>query len=290
MVSEMIKCNSILYAAVIAFLCSLNIANATPSEEKFQTVEKLLTVSSAAQRIAESDNDMAKAKQVSAIELFKQAKMAAYEDDGVRADALLDDATKMMFAATRMIEKNEDSITKDLHDFNSRLISIDALCYAYRNIRDEKGLGDPESSDLYPFVQTRIAHANELKQQSRLKDGRKVLDEAYVAAKVAIEHLRGGETLVRSLKFDTAEDEYNYEVDRNDTHRMLVDILLKEKMQSESNVKNKVDKFMSEANKLRTVADEQASKGEYKAAISTLEQSTNEIVHAIRSAGIYIPG
>lgn len=263
---------------------------AMPSEDKFQKIEKLLTVSSAAQRIEESDNDAAKSKQVSAITLFEQAKTAAHEGDGERADALLDDATKMMFAATRMIVKNRDFIKKNIQDFDTRLASIDALCNAYRSIRKEKGLGDPESSDLYPFVQSRITYAKELKQQSRLKEGRKVLDEAYVAAKVAIEHIRGGETLVRSLKFDTAEEEYHYEVDRNDTHRMLVDMLLKEKMNSGGNIKNMVDKFMDEANKLRTVANKQASKGEYKAAISTLEQSTKEIVRAIRSAGIYIPG
>ena len=286
----MIKSNSKICSVLIVFLCSISIAMAMPSEDKFQKVEKLLTVSSAAHRIEESDNDAAKSKQVSAIALFKQAKTAAHEGDGERADALLDDATKMMFAATRMIVKNRDFINKNIQEFDTRLASIDALCDAYHSIRKEKGLGDPESSDLYPFVQSRIEYAKKLKQQSRLKEGRKVLDEAYVAAKVAIEHLRGGETLVRTLKFDTAEEEYHYEVDRNDTHRMLVDMLLKEKMNSGGNIKNMVDKFMYEANKLRTVADEQASKGEYKAAISTLEQSTKEIVRAIRSAGIYIPG
>lgn len=178
-------CNLRLCAGVIVFLCSLNVVYAMPSEEKFQTVEKLLTLSSAAQRIAESDNDEAKSKRESAMVLFEQAKTAAREDDGERADTLLKDATMMMFTATRMIEKNADSIKKDLHDFDSRLASIDALCVAYRNIRKEKSLGDSESGDLYPFVQARIAHAKELKQQARLKEGRKVLDEAYVAAKVA---------------------------------------------------------------------------------------------------------
>jgi len=278
------------YAVMYVLLCLPINANAMPSEAKFQTVEKLLSVSSAALRIDESNNDEAKRKRESAIILFNQSKTAAQDDDGERADALLDDAMKMMFSATRMIEKNEDIINKDLRDFNTRLESIDALCDAYHNIRKEKGLGDPENSELYPFVQKRISYAKELKQQTRMKEGRKVLDEAYVAAKVAIEHLRGGETLVRSLHFETAKDEYHYEVDRNDTHRMLIDILLKEKMKSGGNVKSMVDKFMLEANNLRATADEQAANGDYKSAVSTLEKSTKEIVRAIRSAGIYIPG
>ena len=261
-----------------------------PAESRFQAVEKLLKISSAAKRIDESDNADAKKKQAKAIELFEQAKTAADDGDGVHADTLLSDATKMMLAATRMIEKSDDSINKDLRDFDMRLVSIDALCVAYRNISEEKGLGDSKESELYPFVQKKLSAAKKLKQQSRLKEGRKVLDEAYVAAKVAIEHLRGGETLVRSLNFETHEDEYHYEIDRNDTHSMLVKILLEDKIKASDQVKKTVDEFMAKAKVLRLKADKQADDGEYEAAISTLELSTKEIVRAIRSAGIYIPG
>ena len=279
---------SILFIVFI-ITSSTGFVHAMPDESRFQAVEKLLTLSSAAKRIDESDNTDAKKKQAKAIELFEQAKTAVDDGDGVGADALLSDATKMMLAATRMIEKSDDSIKKDLRDFDMRLSSIDALCVAYRNISEEKGLGDSKDSELYPFVQKRISDAKKLKQQSRLKEGRKVLDEAYVAAKVAIEHLRGGETLVRSLNFETPEEEYHYEVDRNDTHSMLVKVLLTDKIKASDNVKETVDKFMAKAKDLRLKADGQADNGKYESAISTLEQSTKEIVHAIRGAGIYIP-
>jgi hypothetical protein len=71
---------------------------------------------------------------------------------------------------------------------------------------------------------------------------------------------------------------------------MLVDVLLQEKMKSNGSVQTMVTKFMDKADKLRAQADQQASAGEYETAITTLEQSTKEIVRAIRSAGIYIPG
>jgi len=263
---------------------------AVPTESHFQTVEKLLTISSAAKRIDESDNTDAKKKQAKAIELFEQAKTAAADSNGERAATLLGEATKMMFTATRMIQKSDDSINKELRDFDMRLVSIDALCLAYRNISEEKGLGDSKQSELYPFVQERLSVAKKLKQQSRFKEGRKVLDEAYVAAKVAIEHLRGGETLVHSLNFKTHEDEYHYEIDRNDTHGMLVKILLEEKIKASDQVRKKIDEYMAKAKVLRLKAEKQADDGEYEMAISILEQSTKEIVRAIRSAGIYIPG
>lgn len=275
---------------VIIFMCSVGVANAMPSESRFQTVEKLLTISSAARRIDASDNDPAKTRHDYAKALFEQAKKAVENGHGAQAEALLGEAAKIMFTATRMLAKDSASIEKDLRDFDTRLASIDALCDAYHNIRKEKGLGEPENSELYPFVQKRIYDAKALKQQNRLTEGRKVLDEAYVAAKVAIEHLRGGETLVRSLNFETAEEEYHYEIDRNDTHSMLVKVLLKDKIDTSNRVKTMVDKFMSKAKALRLKADKQAGDGEYEAAINSLEQSTKEIVRAIRSAGIYIPG
>ncbi|MBN4063245.1 hypothetical protein JYT79_00535 [Cardiobacterium sp. AH-315-I02] len=285
----MMKFKLIFTVFIVLFLASSGIVHAAPDEPRFQTLEKLLTISSAAKSIHESDSAAAKKKQADAIELFEQAKTAADEGDDERAKALLDEATKMMFSATRMIQKKGDFREKYLRDFDTRLASIDALCVAYRNIRKEKGLGVPEDGELFPFVQKKLAVAKQLKQQDRLKEGRQVLDEAYVAAKVAIGQLRGGETLVRSLNFETPKDEYHYEIERNDTHRMLVTILLKEKVKASNGVKKTVDKFMAKAKVLRQKADKQAEDGDYEAAISTLEQSTDEIVRAIRSAGVFIP-
>jgi flagellin-specific chaperone FliS len=265
-------------------------SGAAPAESHLQKAEKLLRESTAARRVLDSDNAPAKARYAQALELLQQARDTSARGDQEKLDSLLNEATKIMFDATRMIEKDESFAIKDLRDYDTRLDSILALCKAYENIREEKGLGPAKDSELYPFVHRRLDQAKELKQQNQLKQGRKVLDEAYVAAKVAIEHLRGGETLVRTLEFDTAEDEYNYEVDRNDTHRMLVKMLLQEKMKTSNNIESMVSGFMQKADELRTQADAMAKGGDYKAAISTLEQSTKEIVRAIRSAGIYIPG
>ena len=145
-------------------------------------------------------------------------------------------------------------------------------------------------SELYPFVQKRLKSAKAEEAKGNYTNGREILDEAYVAAKVAIEHVRGGDTLVRSLNFASSKEEYIYETDRNDTHRMLVDVLLKEKMASNTNIKDMVAKHMHAAAKLRQQAEDEAAGGNYEAAVKTLEHSTKEIVRAIRSAGIYIPG
>lgn len=264
--------------------------HAGQTESRLQSVEKLLETSSAAQQIKGSDNQAAKDKHEQAVELFEKAKLAEGKGHEQQAADLLKQATKTMFEATRMIKKDDSFMAKDVRDFDERKASVEALCTAYENIAKEKGIDKATENELHAFVYKRVDQAEALKKEDRVKEGRKMLDEAYVAAKVAIEHLRGGETLVRSLNFASSEEEYHYEVDRNDTHRMLVDVLLKEKMKTNWGIEAMVNKFMESADKLRARADEQASDGEYENAIGTMEQSTKEIVRAIRSAGIYIPG
>jgi hypothetical protein len=284
------KINMKLLTIPLLAVVLVGAVHAGQTESRLQSVEKLLETSSAAQQIKGSDNQAAKDKHEQAVQLFEKAKLVQGEGDEQQASDLLKQATKTMFEATRMIKKDESFMAKDVRDFDERKASVEALCTAYENIAKEKGIDEATENELHVFVYKRVDQAEAMKKENRVKEGRKMLDEAYVAAKVAIEHLRGGETLVRSLNFASSEEEYHYEVDRNDTHRMLVDVLLKEKMKTNWGIEAMVNKFMESADKLRARADEQASDGEYENAIGTMEESTKEIVRAIRSAGIYIPG
>jgi hypothetical protein len=258
--------------------------------DRLQSVEMLVESSSAARKVEESGNAEAMAKRDRARELYEQARKAAEAGKATESEEFLRQATAVMYEAVRIVGKDESLVVKDHRDFESRLESINALCDAYNRINEEKGLPAAESSELYPLVQSKLSQAKALKAEGDVLEGRKLLDEAYVAAKVAIEHLRGGDTLVRSLNFSSKEEEYHYEVDRNDTHRMLVTVLLKEKMRDNESVKDMVAGLLDKADVLRRQAETQASEGSYDTAVDTLELSTKEIVRAIRSAGVYIPG
>jgi hypothetical protein len=265
-------------------------AGESVTPERFQKVEKLLEESSAATRIKEGGNPQAQAKREEAKVLLGKARSAFDAGDPEQADKLLQRATTVMLEAVRMVAPDQSMVDKKYRDFDERLESIEALSAAYARIREEKGLTPASESDLYPIVERKLGQAKALREQGKPEEGRRVLDEAYVAAKVAIEHLRGGDTLVRSLHFATKEEEYRYELDRNDTHHMLVGVLVKEGQQASSGVDKMVQQFMAKAKRLREQAEQQAEKGAYEEAIHTLEQSTKEIFRAIRSAGIYIPG
>jgi hypothetical protein len=135
-------------------------------------------------------------------------------------------------------------------------------------------------------VDAMVKEAVQLRDTGQVDKGRAKLDQAYFMAKVAVQNLREGDTLVRELKFTSKEEEYKYELDRNDTHQMLITVLVDQKGGSDAAIQERV----SAAGKIRKEAEGMAGKGEYDAAIKKLDDSTRELIKAIRAAGIFIPG
>lgn len=179
--------------------------------------------------------------------------------------------------------------SKQRQDFDNRMASVDALLMAQRRIVEEKK-GGAKETQVGDRIGAMMVEAEALAAAGKLEQGREVLDRAYVMVKKDIQGLRGGETLVRSLNFASKEEEYRYEIDRNDTHTMLVDLLLKEKRQSVSGLDEIVSSRIKQAMLLRAMAEAFAAQGDFESGIKKLEESTHEIVHAIRAAGVFIPG
>ena len=255
---------------------------------RLKSVQTLIEKSSGARQIEASGNAQAQAAREQARAYYQQAEQAVRSGNIQQADQALLQATKQMLEAVRMADQSGVVEGKKRDDFQNRMDSVSALLDAHERIAREKG--DTRSvQELRKVVNNKLAKAQQLLAQEQFEQARTTLDETYLATKTAIEKLRGGDTLVRSLNFASKEEEYHYEIDRNDTHRMLVKVLLAEKMQ-DANIGRLVKQFMGKADQLRSQAEKQAGRGDYAGAVSTLENSTKEVVRAIRSAGIYIPG
>jgi len=257
-------------------------------DSRLRFVRKLIEDSSAARRVRSSNNP-------EIIKLYKQSH--EYYDEAARVhaagnyeatDEALMQATETMFKAVRLAENRQEVADKVQQDLDRQMASVKALLDAHKRIVGEKG-NDAANQELRDAAKINLKAAEQLRGQGDFKQARKYLHEAYVAVKLAVSELREGDTLVRSLNFATKEEEYRYELDRNDTHKILVKLLLKEKVQSEHS-RNMVQSFVDKAAKLRVTAEAQAAQGDYETAVKTLEQSTRQLVRAIRGAGIFIPG
>ena len=258
-------------------------------ESRIANLNRLVNTSSGARRIKASHNSIAMAKRDEAQELLEKAGKNFRDGDLTAADRVLGRVTSAMFEAIRLVGTGGATEKKHGEDFDALYESVNVLLTALKRIAKEKNV----MAEVEPKVreyQSEAEKARSLRNAGKVDEGRKLLDKAYVSTKVAIEGLRSGDTLVRSLNFATKEDEYNYEVSRNETHKMLVKVLLEEKMQTTPSLGKMVSKFLEKAKALRGQAEAQANSGDYDKAVATMEASTKEMVRAIRSAGVYIPG
>ncbi len=257
-------------------------------ERKLVSTSTLIESSSGAKQIASSSVAAAAAQRNRARDLHRQAAEALQAGQLEAAAKLLDDSSRAMFDGVRLSAPEQVTRPKQSTDFDARMDSTRALLEAQKRIAAEKNAG-PRAGELSKRIESLMAEAGELARGGKLVEARRTLDEAYMAVRAAIGSMRGGETVVRSLNFATKEEEYRYEVDRNDTHRMLVQVLLKDK-RGGAGVDAMVDQAVTAAARLRTQAEQEASRREHQTAVKTLEDSTRELVKAIRAAGVYIPG
>jgi len=71
---------------------------------------------------------------------------------------------------------------------------------------------------------------------------------------------------------------------------MLIKVLVEEKRASNAMLDQQVQAFVVKAKELRAAAESAAAKKDHAQAVKLLEDSTAELVRAIRNAGVYIPG
>jgi len=254
------------------------------------SVGKLLESSSAARQIESSKAPEAQAKRERARELYKAAKSSLNNGDLEKANAQLTEVRAAFFEAVRLAAPEEVTAKKLEADYRARLDSVNALLGAYRRVANEKGSASKTVTETVAQIDKSVAEAAHLAQAGKFKEGRVELDRAYLVAKAGVSSLRSGDTLVRSLNFASKEEEYHYEIDRNDTHQMLIKVLVEEKRANNPALDQQVQGFVTKAKELRAAAEAAAARRDHAQAVKLLEDSTVELVRAIRNAGVYIPG
>jgi hypothetical protein len=283
----------VLAGATLALFVMGDLRAESPTPQNVETrlgyVQRLLTESSAAKKVEQSGNAQAIAMKAEAQAHFDRAKELHAAGDEGAAEAELQEAIRLLMEAARAAQGGDSAVTpKQSNDYGQRRDSVEALAKAHDRIATEKGL-DEMNRELQARVSADLSVSDTLLEEGKAEEARAKLDATYEAVKSSLESLRGGDTLVRELNFETKEDEYLYELDRNDTHQMLVQVLFAEKMES-SPMRATAEGFIDTAAALRADAEDAAAKKKFEQAIELLEMSTKELIRAIRSAGVYIPG
>jgi hypothetical protein len=254
-------------------------------ERRLQSVGTLIESSSVARQIETSGEGLARQKRDNARLIHREAASTLQGGDTATASRLLDQAAREMMSGARLARPEQVAGAKDRRDFDARMESARALLAAQQRITQEKG-NETAATEAAKRVASLIASAESQLTAGRLEEARPLVERAYLIARVSIESMRRGDTLVRSLKFNSPREEYDYEIDRNDTHRMLIRMVQADRPDATAQMQGPIER----AGVLRSQAEVAAGQGDLPAAIKALEDATRELVRAIRAGGLYIPG
>lgn len=250
-------------------------------ENEIKLVETLLTKSSAAKLVLTRGDPAAIAEMDKAKQLLQMAK----ESDAQRGAALLAQAKRTLFAALKM--GAAPASAHDGSEYSALAKTTRVLLDAYRRILQEKSLDD--TGGIEAEVRAKLDLVETYAEQSDSARAEQTADAAFHRVREAVVALRGGDTLIRSLHFESPADEYRYEVDRNQTHELLVKLLVQKQSLLAAELEN-IQRSLDTARQLREQAEAQAGERNFSSAIKALEESTQHIIRAIRAAGVYIPG
>jgi hypothetical protein len=257
-------------------------------ERRLESIGTLLERSSAARQVELSGVPQSLDKRDRARELYRQARVAHAAGKETEASELLTQASRLMLDAVHAASAAAPAVGKAKTDYLNRSQSVKALLGAYQRVAAEKGVGS-RADEVVQAVQKLTQDAARHAAAADYEEANTTIQRAYLTAKAAVGNLRQGDTLVRSLEFASKEEEYRYELDRNDTHQMLVKVLLEERRGAKV-IDPRVRGFLENGGQKRGLAEAKAARGEFEAAVKQMEEATAELVRAIRAAGIFIPG
>jgi hypothetical protein len=262
----------------------------TPSttEQKAKFVTNLVTQSVASRTIESSNDDAAKKALQSARSLIDQAKQDIADKRWEAADAKLNQAVDHVMTQSRRLSETTVKSGRAQEVYASRIASVKAMMDAYTRVAEEKKQGG-KAVERKAAIQQTLNEAEVMAAKGNHEGALVIAERAYTSVTKEVAALRDGDKLTKTLKFDSAADEYVYEIDRNDSHFFLLKLTISEK-NPDPMILKQVEELRGKAQGMRTEAEGKAKRNDHKKAIDQLGDSTNLLIRALRMAGAYIPG
>ncbi|TAN74718.1 MAG: hypothetical protein EPN14_09050 [Gallionella sp.] len=259
---------------------------ATPerAENSVNEMEKLFSGSSAAKQVGNSKSGAVSTLMHDAENIRHEAHEALESKNYAEAIHLSNEAKKAFFAAAQQAEPGVALASKEEGDFKHMLDSVNALTGALERTAKESG---KNSDAALKNIHGLVKNANNLAAEKKHVDGRKLLDKAFLALKVAIESIKQG-TTVTAQKDNSPKGIYEYEAFRNDTYLSLVEMFMDERKKMA--IASDTD-FLNDVRLASEIRKEGLASGEkkrYEEASKRLGDSTSIYKRAVRRAGVPI--
>lgn len=253
---------------------------ADPQRHSVASTRSLIEESTSAQQIDRSKVPKSLAMRDEARAWLKQAEAALASGNVAEMNQHLGAARKLMLAAVRLAGPAQVDGEKALRDYETRLVSVKALRDALQRLGGAKNSATITDADAY--LAAAAQHASDRSFDLALVE----VNKAYDVIKAGNVEQRDHTEQVVSKNFATKEDEYKYEIGRNDEYQQLSEAVLKNLAADRAASYTPV---FAKAMAVRKDAQGQAGKGNFAAAVTAMETSTAEYKKIIRASGIPVP-
>ena len=250
---------------------------------KLQLLEKLLQDSPIVKRIEQNGNTEAEASLTAARKSLDWAREQFRAGQFDSAEAAANQGLGAVTKASRLVVDRRHENAADRERYQQLRKRVLSFTEAFQRVVVEKQgqnvaalLDQQKVSDL-------LLAAEDLVQEGDYTAANRSLKEAADAVELALSRARDKETLLHELKFDTPEDEYKYEKQRNKSYELLVELLEKERG---GRGLESVREAVEVNRQRREEADALVHGGDVVAGIKKLEEGTGILARALRRTGL----
>ena len=238
---------------------SITKSNIPEAVDLFNKAEKSLE--SAKNHLKAGNNNKAYTDAENAVALLKKSSKLVPNESEL---ALMKDRNKELLVSVKDFE--------DSHKEN------------YERIQKKQGNGAAVDYDKKKVGQLK-ASASDLAKKGDYRNANRNLQEAQRIITTAIHEMLNNQTIVYDLNFESAEEEYEYELKQFEGYAELIPIAVEQKKPAEG-AKKLMESFVEKGTKLRDQAIQKAKEGDFPTAIAMLQDATKDVRRGLRMIGV----
>lgn len=250
---------------------------------KLELLDRLVNQSASTKRIEQSDNAQAKELLQNARTSYQNARWLMEENSLDKSGLAIDEGLRSISKASQFvvdIRKQEKRYKREYAPLRARVVGFLESFEAAVVEREDNGAALLDRVK----VKALMAQAQSNYEDGRYKMAGEQLDRAASSVELGLSQARDKETVVHELVFNSLQDEYAYEVQRNDSYQMLIKLMINEDsvaVSAHSYFQKKVD----QNSRLRVQAQALAKNGDFNDALNVIEGATEQLVNALRMGG-----
>ena len=244
----------------------------------------LVNDSPVSKRIENSDDTEAKQQLKRSQDMWQQAVEHSEKSEFELAEVHISEGLKLMTRLSRKVKDQDREKQARIKLYKQVKEHIDMFVSAFDRIAVEKGEDKVRGMLDRNELDAVMSRAETAFDDGELAMANHLMRQAADMVDTALSDARHEDVLLHELNFESLEEEYEYEVSRNESYVVLIDLMQKKTARSQSSTS--YVKTMIEANaKLRQQADEHASNGQLEQGIALLEKGTDKLSRALRVSG-----